>query len=574
MLLDDHEQTSILTDSRAAAEARARRRRTICLYVGLLIATTSAAFLNSLKGAFVYDDLTQIEKNESFGDFSGHTLNYLMNHDFWSTVEAESDPDSVLSSYYRPVLSLSFAAAHTVAGSSPVRWHLILLALHIAATLMLFVLLTESLGLFTDYSLTNRTSISFFAALFFAVHPAQSESVAWVSDMGNPLSSLLILATVLCYLKFRKSGPRFLLVCSLLIFALAILSKEVAVVVVGILYCYEIFSLPRPVELNRSNSARHEAAWRELSGRLMLPLVRMAPFMIIVAAYMVLRRHALKAWLGRFVSANFPDDASLTLADNLRTAPSLLVHYLKTILYPADLSLIYNAGYVKSLTAIGFWIPLATVIAAFAVLVYISARIAAVRLAAIWMVLPLLPHLNTRVFPSEEIVQDHYLYLSIAGWGLLVSLAVFQMCSILGKSRAGRGFAFACMAAALSLSLLTVAQNRYWSSEEILWRDAAAHAPNSRIAHLELGRLDEAGGDLTSAMREYQAVLEINPDVEDGLNNAAFVFALQGNWQYAAMYFERIVTLTPNKAFGTSISPAPTQPWRDIRTRSTNWPRP
>ncbi len=76
----------------------------------------------------------------------------------------------------------------------------------------------------------------------------------------------------------------------------------------------------------------------------------------------------------------------------------------------------------------------------------------------------------------------------------------------------------------------------------------AAHAPNSRIAHIGLGLLAESKQDPASALREYEAALKINPDIIDALNNSAFVYARGGDWSEATKNFERIVSLTPDKA--------------------------
>jgi tetratricopeptide (TPR) repeat protein len=63
-----------------------------------------------------------------------------------------------------------------------------------------------------------------------------------------------------------------------------------------------------------------------------------------------------------------------------------------------------------------------------------------------------------------------------------------------------------------------------------------------------LGYRAEQKEDLPGALREYEAALRINPDMIDALNNAGFVQARLGHWDQASRYFERIVSLTPNKA--------------------------
>jgi tetratricopeptide (TPR) repeat protein len=172
-----------------------------------------------------------------------------------------------------------------------------------------------------------------------------------------------------------------------------------------------------------------------------------------------------------------------------------------------------------------------------------------VKAALIWMVIPLLPHLNTRVFVSEDIIHDRYLYISLLGFGLLVAALIIRA----AKSRRlpFAGFSIVYLPAVVLTILLgsTILQNKQWHDEETLWAKSVAQAPNSRVVHISLGILAEARQDYKGALQEYERALEINPDVIDALNNAAFIYARHmGQWPQATRNFERIVSLTPDKA--------------------------
>ena len=65
---------------------------------------------------------------------------------------------------------------------------------------------------------------------------------------------------------------------------------------------------------------------------------------------------------------------------------------------------------------------------------------------------------------------------------------------------------------------------------------------------MALAEIAEKRGDLDESLREYEAALQINPDIIDALNNSGFVLARMGRWTEAVGRFERIVALTPDKA--------------------------
>lgn len=494
-----------------------------------LVFLVFAVFANSLQGDFVHDDREQIVGNEQ--RMNRATVARVFTLDFWASLRGEQAHGSIDSIYYRPVFSLFLMIGLVLAGRTVAAWHLLVLLLHCVSTILVFRVLEKSLAFVSDLKARERMLLAGLAAGIFAIHPAQVESVAWISGLVNPLSGALVLATAYFYLKYRESNRVSLLTGASAFFALAVFAKENSLVLVLIVAAYEL------VVLNHDEP---------LTSRVRSGVLRIVPFACVAAGYFALRYSVLKVLLGRSLDNDFPDDSALTLADNLRTLPALLAGYLKIAFFPMDLSMIYDLGYVKSMSFTAFWLPLVLLASVAALLVYLSRRIPELNLAVIWIVVPLLPHLNTRAFVSDEIIHDRYLYLSLVGVGLIVSTLIFKAVRSINASMS------ALLAAATTvlalLSFATIAQNRVWRSDGDLWRNAARHAPNSRIVRLAVGTLAEQKQDFDGALREYESVLAIHPDVIDGLNHAAFVYARQRRWTEATRNFERIVAITPRKA--------------------------
>ena len=504
------------------------------LIIGLVLLVL-VAFANSLTGSFVHDDLRVIQANPLFGRLDRATISRPFKYDMWTALSPDEAGDKVDSYYYRPVFVLFLMAGYQVAERSPLRWHLIVLLLHAAAGVLVFVVMDKSLAAATMLDDRNRRLLAALAAGIYVVHPAQSESVAWISGLVNPLSTVFLLGAFYFYLSYREKPekPVARLTAALGLFAMAAFSKESTLTLVLIVGAYELLIFNREAGfLKRARVAATQAA----------------PYALVAVGYLALRYSVLKLLSGRHRNLNFPDDFALTVADNLRTLPALLMGYMRIAFLPVNLSFMYDFGYVRSLGLMSFWMPLVVLFAAIGLLVYFSKRMPEIKLAAIWMVVPLLPHLSTLVFTSDEIIHDRYLYLPMAGVALLVAALLTRTSQIAHLPLPNRSVA---LASALVLGILcvgTVAQNRRWRSEESLWSSAAAHAPNSRTVRVALGFRAEQKEDLPGALREYEAALRINPDMIDALNNAGFVQARLGQWEQASRYFERIVSLTPNKA--------------------------
>ncbi|MEN3330725.1 MAG: protein O-mannosyl-transferase [Blastocatellia bacterium] len=503
------------------------------LMLGLLLLVT-LAFANSINGELVHDDTAQIANNQMFGHWDGATLGRVLTRDYWAALQPEVAGDELASLYYRPAFSLFLMAGYEIVGRRPAGWHLIVLLLHMLCALLAFVTLEKTLQAASALADRPRRLLAACAAAVFAIHPAQSESVAWIAGAVGLMSTALMLATFYCYLHYREQRRAAILATMMLLFALAMLTKESAIVLILIVAAHELFIF--------NGDARGPVRLRRAA------LVAL-PFALIGAIYMVLRHLALGVWMGRIANLNFPDDAALTFADTLRTLPALFIAYVKLIVFPLGLSEFYDFGYVRALGWATFWMPLAALLFACLILLRAAARNMTTRLGLIWFALPLLPHLNTRAFVSDEIIHDRYLYLSLLGVGILVGGLLVQGAGKL-KWFSPRFAAVVAVGLLATLTLLTVMTNRRFANSETLWTHTAAHAPRARVPLIALGVSAEGRGDYATALNTYERVLAIHPDILDALNNSAFVYARQGRWDEATRRFERVIELQPGKAGG------------------------
>jgi hypothetical protein len=516
-----------------AAANLARVRLLVALALAFL---AFGAYYNSLPGDLVQDDTPQIVDNPMIGNWSLKTIKGAFARDFWANIEPERARDRIDSVYYRPVFLLALMAGDTLAGSAPkearneasyVRaWHLIAIALHAMVAVLVFFAIDLMLAASTRETADARTMMSAIATAIFVVHPVQSESVAWISGLVGPLSTLFMVGAFICYLKFRGSKSRLAFGGAVVLFTFALFTKEQALVLPGMVLGCEYLAFSR-------------MASRKVAAHVWTLLVAMAG---AVGVYLVSRYAAIGTFLGRSSNLNFPDDSSLTLADQLLTAPGLLMQYAKLVVYPADLSLMYPFGYIRTASVGGFWIPLAATCALAALVVYGIARAPAIAAASVWMLIPLLPHFNTRAFVSDEIIHDRYLYGSMIGVGMLAAWLIWKA-SRLSVVRASLTGSLITI-----LLILTIAQNRQWANNQTLWDRARETAPDSRLVHLALGALAENRRDSAVALAEYEAILAKHPDALDALNNAALLGGRAGQWEQAIGRFERIVELTPDKA--------------------------
>src|SRR5262245_27260546 len=507
-----------------AAITRRRRRP---LLLAALVITLAVAFFNSLSGQFVYDDVQQIETNQIVGHWDRITISRILTHDIKAALRQDLPDGHVYSSYYRPGFMFYLMAAYEVASRSPFRWHCVVLLLHILAAVLAFLLIRRIISQYFGDSDEAPDRFAFFAALVFAIHPVQCESVSWISGSVNPLVAVLSLASFYSYLLFKESialaagsinrKAILMLVAAGISYGLALFTKESAIFVPLLIAGHEFFVPPG----TKPGALSPESKLRVLLHR----LLSAAPFAIAVIAYLFVRSMVLGSLAGNGLDLS---PARINqFGRSMLVIPSLLTRYTGLLLLPSKLSINYDFNPAGALTFGSFWAPLLFVFGCVLLLWISCAKSKIARIGFLWLLVPLVPHLNPGFFSPDELVHDRYLYLSVLGGGILVAtgLTWAKNLSAAVITKALPVIASACV---LLLCLLTVAQNSVWRDNKALWSNAANRAPNSRMAHFWLGTLAESRQDLGEAARQYSFAASVDPNCIDCLNNLAFVLANQG----------------------------------------------
>ena len=175
----------------------------------LLIAPVSlvfCSFANTLGYGFVYDDRFQIvEAAPYLQDWHKENLARIFDRDIWGFFcQGMSWEGKTRTPYYRPVFALFVMLNYLYAGLNPFWWHLTAILLHAFATALAYRLLLSSLKRASAVDESEAPWLAMIGAAFFAVHPAQSESVAWLAAYVNALSAIFMLGAMLAYLGGEK----------------------------------------------------------------------------------------------------------------------------------------------------------------------------------------------------------------------------------------------------------------------------------------------------------------------------------------------------------------------------------
>ncbi len=492
----------------------------------LIIGLCFLVYANALPNGFVYDDWDLIVNNPWSRE--GPLLE-AFRFGYWETTRGGS-------SYYRPVVTLSYRLGYRLWRENPFGYHLENIFLHALASLL-------TLSLATRWLASSEAGLA--AAALFAVHPVHTQSVAWIAGRTDLLAAVLFLVALWLQqaavdrLHGSPSGGGrgagwAALLASLPALALALLSKEMAITYVPALCLHALLLAHRHRGGRGRSDGRMGFAPEATPPRgWLLPL---GLSVVVTGGYLGARLLLLGSLTGYLDDPHSWWVASDGTASRLMAVPLILAFYLRRVLYPWWLGFESGITPVRDATDAGLWASLVGL----AVLVFLVHRFRhrdpALPFGVAWFLLTLLPVAN--ILPLFESAMEHFAYLPSVG--LVVASVAFGRALL--KGRAAR--ITACCFVAGLLGARTVARNPDWKSEETFWRVTTRDTPSARAfnnlgLHLhEAGRLEEAAETLAR-------VRALEPNLPSSHSNLGVALAAQGRRAEALSLFEQALQMNP-----------------------------
>lgn len=466
------------------------------------------AYYPTLQYGFVFDDVQQIVENPAIRSWSS-VPQYFTAH-----VGAGVFP-WVKGSFYRPLFLLWLRFNYIFFQASPWGWHLTSLLAHLGAVWIFFILVRHW---------TRDGLVAGWAALLFAVHPIHIEPVAWISAVPEILFTIAGMASICTYFRFRQEERPRLLALSAVLYALALFSKETALVIWPVMFICQ-----RWVE---------GVAPREELSRWRLRIKEQLPFAAITAVYFIFRFFALNGMRG---------DVTHPLREVLCAAPSITWFYLCKLALPVQLSQIYYDPELRSFSSPHFFLPLVAVVFIAAGLTYWAFKSRNATLPAILFALSLVPPLvGVSVFPRHDLVHNRYVYLPSAGVCMLLALALRKAADPALQFLRAKTATAILVVLSLSALLPIWLQEKPYHDNIALFAHSVELAPQSAMAWGLLGEEYMTLGINDAGILAFQRAQALEPNVL--LNNyrlAAAYYEVR-NMAWAEAYFERALNTYHN----------------------------
>lgn len=480
----------------------------VCLVIVVFV-----CYVNSLGNEFVFDDIYLVVKNP----------------------EIESLNLSLLWNSYRPVRNVSYALDLALWGKKAFGFHLTNILLHAANVLLVFALVRR---------FSKDLMVATLAALIFAVHPMQTDAVAYISGRRDLLFSFFYLLAMHAYLSYDRTkwSVRGALYFTLFLvsWGLSLLSKEMAVSLPILIFVWQYCASWEPGTNWWRQSLK--AARLTLQREKWLWLLLFVGALGFTAYWGLARGGSTRATLSRLEYWG----GSFYL--NFLTVVRVHAWYLKQLLFPTPIAqylgafevstTIFDWSFALSLLVVG------SVIAAGLLLLKRNRLMAFAILSYFVLLLPV-----SHIIPHHELLADHYLYLPMMAFGLLVALLVRRLTAV--SEVVGKVAYLVVAAAVIALAVTTIIQNRTWKNERTLWAANYKAVPNSPRAALNLGDTYQ-NSDPDKAEILFKRALGLNPppDIKRTLHDRLAVILIeQGKFAEAEFFVADLLSRSPNDFF-------------------------
>ena len=463
----------------------------------LLIVLTAAVYSSAYHLDYVdYDDPALVTQNPH------------IQHGLTTSAAREAFTTYTVGNYV-PIMLVSYSIDQTLFALKPGPMHVENVLLHLLGGLLLWRLILVA---------TGHSARGFVIAALFLVHPMHVESVAWISERRDVLSTPLLLAAMLCYVRYAKTETaRYRLMAylgMLICFALSLLSKSMGVTLPAVLLLMDLWPLKR---------------WKTRGVKLLL--VEKIPLILLSLAASVV------SGLAQQSAGATSTLLELGLWDRIANALVCYVVYIAKLLVPTNLAVFYQHPGTR---------PLPAVVAAAGLLLLITvvcwrARISRpyLMIGWLWFIGTLVPVIGIVQVGSQSMA-DRYSYFPSIGLSIAI---VWFFADVLRNSKVKLALTATIL---ITLSITAWQQVLYWQNSHALFAHAAAVAEPNPVAHVQLGKEAYERGDLNTAVAQYKAALHPFPNARafNGLGNCM----LNSDRTQAIAYYREAVWLNRTAA--------------------------
>jgi len=400
-------------------------------------------------------------------------------------------------------------------GLMPAGHHFTNLLFHCLNALLLFVFLTIN---------TNHRWLSFCVAILFAVHPLHVESVAWISERKDVLSTFFGLLTLIMYCAYSRKQNAKNYFLTVFFFLLGLLSKPMIVTFPILFFLLDFWPLQRvlPFTVRKHSYFKPDR----------MLIIEKIPFLLICLIFSFIAILSQQAGDAMASSAEIPFFFRL-----MNALVSYTVYIIKT-LWPYQLAVIYPYPQTLNIVHVVMSGLFLSAVSGFAIISY--KKHPYLLFGWGWFLITLLPVIGV-IQVGSQAMADRYTYIPLIGFFISI---IWWIYNLMIKFRLNQNLLILSFAIiTLSYCMLTWNQLKTWKNSDTLFAHALSVTENNWLAHLNLGEDLFEQGKIDDAIAHYMKALQIKPDFELAYLNLGTAFAKKGQIDDSIRYYHQTLEI-------------------------------
>jgi len=478
----------------------------------VLIGAVCACYGGALRGEFLFDDTATILNNPSIAHL-------------WPMIGSGAgagplNPPPNRPTSARPIVNLTFAINHAIGGFDTAGYHAVNIGLHALSALLLWAIVWRTLQL--DYFRGRFEQVagglSFAAALVWAVHPLNSESVAYVTQRTESLMGFFYLAVLYASLRYWGASSRASRIAWLFAAGsagiLGMLSKEMMASAIAMVLLFE-------------RTFVRGSFLKSLKQSWPLYVALALSWIPVVALYSRQVRTPLAGF-----------DQGIQAPTWWLTQTEVVLKYLKLVFRPWPLVIHYEVPYLRTIGEAWPWlVPVAMLIVGTIVLVW---RRTSLGFVLAWFFAVLSP---TLLIPMPgETMAERRMYvplMAIVPWVVIACYA--DIGRLLQPTHKAVAAALAGLVLAAALGAVTIHRVSAYKDELTIWEDAVRYQPDDPLVQVNLGTSLGKVGRTEESKQHFEKALELVPTHSHAHFNLARTLAEEGRFEEAISHYEAAV---------------------------------
>jgi protein O-mannosyl-transferase len=430
-------------------------------------------------------------------------------------------------SNWHPLTWMSHMLDVQLFGMNPGMHHLVNVVFHVLNAILLLVVLGRLTGSFWK---------SAAVAALFALHPLHVESVAWISERKDVLSTFFFLLTLGSYSLYagRSSAGRYLAV--VLFFVLGLLAKPMVVTLPFVLLLLDFWPLNR-LALPIPGQDRGENL--EHSGKRGLAFLTIEKLPLFALSFLSC---FLTYWAQKSSGAVSSLEAA-SLGKRLANAAISSVTYIVKTFWPLDLGVFYP--YPETINAVHAGLSVALILLVTGGALFFMRRLPYLLVGWLWFIGTLVPVVGI-VQVGAQAMADRYTYIPLTGLFIIIVWGItdlFDHWNVEGWVRYAPLLAFPLY---LWSSWVQVG---FWQNSQMLYAHTLEITSGNYSMHNALGTYFQQHRKYDEAIREYQKALDIRPNFFQAQNNIGSALLLEGRYDEAISHLQASLNISPHQAY-------------------------